>query len=81
MFISMQAANRQVKPSRPISIGHRNTPSMLLPLSVVLGGWWSEFHHTTERLMIGMLTAPTSPKIAGSLADAPSRSTAWLSAI
>ena len=44
-------------------------------------GWWSEFHQTTLRLMIGMLIAPTSPKIAAIRLEAPSRAKALVSAI
>jgi hypothetical protein len=32
-------------------------------VSVMLAGWWSVFHHTTENLIIGIFINPTIPII------------------
>ena len=40
--------------------GHNSSGAMALPPVVMLAGWCRLFHHTTDRLMIGRLTAPTS---------------------
>jgi hypothetical protein len=79
--INTTAPNSSEKPSTLTSKGVRKAASMELRPIVMLGGWCSEFHHTTLRLMIGILTAPSRPKMAGIRALTPSRSAAWASAI
>ena len=54
------APNRKEKPRTVRPSGHSNSGAILLPPTVMLAGWCRLFHHTTERLMIGRLTAPTS---------------------
>ena len=57
--ISTMAPNSSEKPSKVKPNGHSSALSMLDPRSVMLGPWCRLFHHTTLRLMIGRLTAPT----------------------
>ena len=62
--ISTIAPNISEKPSVVKASGQRISGAIVEPFNVMLGPWCSEFHHTTERLMIGTLTAPIRPKIA-----------------
>ena len=48
---------------------------------MTLAGWCSVFHQSTENLMIGMLTKPTSVTIAMERADVTGSSIARASAI
>jgi hypothetical protein len=47
----------------------------------MLAGWCSVFHQSTENLMMGILMAPTSPRIAAARPARPSSSIACHSAI
>ena len=72
----------RLKPIVAASSGQRKAGSIADFPMVMLGGWCRLFHHTTERLMIGTLIAPTSPKIAATrLLPPPSRRVASTSAI
>src|SRR5690606_38921253 len=66
----------RLKPSVATSRPHRKGPAIAEPPVVMLGGWCRLCHQMTEKWMIGILTAPTSPKIAGIRLDPPSRATA-----
>jgi len=83
--ISTIAPNQREKPSTVRPSGHSKAMSMLEPRRVMDGPWCRLFHQTTERLMIGMLIAPTSPKMAVTLltppCPAPWRALALASAI
>ena len=81
--ISTIAPNHSEKPSSVGASGQSSEPSMLDPRRVMLGPWCRLFHQTTDRLMMGMLTAPTSAKIAVTLLTpaCPSRALALASAI
>ena len=57
--------------------GARSDP----PLIDRLCPWCSVFHHFTEKWMIGMLTAPTSPKIAARRPSGPRSCSAAASAM
>ena len=47
------------------SSGHNMSPSIFgLPICMTVGVWCNEFHHSTEYLMMGTFTTPTTASTA-----------------
>ena len=64
------------------SRGHNNSGAIFGPsIRNTEAGWCSVFHHSTENLMIGRSTAPTSVRIAAARAARPGSSMERHSAI
>src|SRR5262245_49219707 len=75
MAARCSVTNRNVKASAMISSGVSNVGSMVEPpMRKTEAGWCSVFHQSTENLMIGRLTAPTSERIAAARAPRPGSS-------
>src|SRR5690606_7748884 len=82
MAIRCRVKNSSVKPSAQISSGHSIDGWMVGPSRRITdAGWCSVFHQSTENLMIGMLTKPTSVTIAAARALRPGSSSARVSAM
>jgi len=72
MTARCNAMKSNVNASAMISSGVSNDGSMVdPPMRKTEAGWCSVFHQSTENLIIGRLTAPTSDRIAAARAPRP----------